>query len=199
MLTSAGSDQAIIGVHITQQDQHQRSLFTLHVLYVAKMIRMRCLLPIPRAHGGALAVADRIYWCEVVCLVQVSSFGTLPRAMSTAASLGETAAMSDSRKTEASMSKVESIASTAVRAAAKMSVSPASPAHEPSSNYSLSHLHLTQASWPRNEHSSISQRDRSHVRKLRDRHLCVQNGVHSIYRHARSSQDEHEPSPSCCP
>jgi len=87
-------------------------------------------------------------------LVQVSSFGTLPRAMSTAASLGETAAMSESRKTEASMSKVESIASTAVRAAAKMSVSSASPAHEPSSNCSPSHL--TQAPWPQNEHSSIS-------------------------------------------
>ena len=56
----------------------------------------------------------------------MSSFGTLPRAMSTAASLGhslgETAAASDSRKTESSMSKVESIASTAVRAAAKMKV-----------------------------------------------------------------------------
>lgn len=56
--------------------------------------------------------------------VQVSSFGSLPRAMSTAASLGETAAASaESRKTESSMSKVESIASTAVRAAAKMDVS----------------------------------------------------------------------------
>ena len=56
---------------------------------------------------------------------QVSSFGTLPRAMSTAASLGDQAAMADSRRTEASMSKVESIASTAVRAAAKMNVSSA--------------------------------------------------------------------------
>ena len=55
--------------------------------------------------------------------MQVSSFGTLPRAMSTAASLGEQAAMADSRRTESSMSKVESIASTAVRAAAKMNVS----------------------------------------------------------------------------
>ena len=56
----------------------------------------------------------------------MSSFGTLPRAMSTAASLGHTlgeaAAASDSRKSEYSMSKVESIASTAVRAAAKMKV-----------------------------------------------------------------------------
>ena len=56
--------------------------------------------------------------------VQVSSFGTLPRAMSTAASLGEQAAMADSRRSESAMSKVESIASTAVRAAAKMNVSP---------------------------------------------------------------------------
>ena len=54
---------------------------------------------------------------------QVSSFGSLPRAMSTAASLGETAAAAESRRTESSMSKVESIASTAVRAAAKMDVS----------------------------------------------------------------------------
>lgn len=56
-------------------------------------------------------------------MVKVSSFGTLPRAMSTAASLGDSAAMTDSRKPESSMSKVESIASTAVRAAAKMDVS----------------------------------------------------------------------------
>lgn len=52
---------------------------------------------------------------------QVSSFGSLPRAMSTAA-LAD-GAPDGHRAPEAYMSKVESIASTAVRAATKMDVS----------------------------------------------------------------------------
>ena len=78
--------------------------------------------------GPRTAYAPALLCFEGSCLMcasaaQVSSFGSLPRAMSTAASLGETAAAAESRRTESSMSKVESIASTAVRAAAKMDVS----------------------------------------------------------------------------
>ena len=79
-------------------------------------------------HRDCIAYARALLCFEGSCLMcarapQVSSFGSLPRAMSTAASLGETAAAAESRRTESSMSKVESIASTAVRAAAKMDVS----------------------------------------------------------------------------
>ncbi len=65
-----------------------------------------------------------VYWSEPseLCAArwQVSSFGSLPRAMSTAVLAEGT--MDSHRAPEAYMSKVESIASTAVRAATKMDV-----------------------------------------------------------------------------
>ena len=98
------------------------NLFFLHVLFWDRFKTEHQ----HRVPGIAYAWGLRCF--EGSCLMcarapQVSSFGSLPRAMSTAASLGETAAAAESRRTESSMSKVESIASTAVRAAAKMDVS----------------------------------------------------------------------------
>ena len=97
------------------------NLFFLHVLFWDRFKTAHQ----HRVPGIAYARALRCFEdsCQMCARApQVSSFGSLPRAMSTAASLGETAAAAESRRTESSMSKVESIASTAVRAAAKMDV-----------------------------------------------------------------------------